>query len=68
MRRCLDETDVAEFAEVSADELERLITSAELMPTTPEAMLCHLDPSRSSGMTLDEARQALAENHEVIGQ
>jgi hypothetical protein len=66
MRRCLDAADVVEFAGVSADDLERLISAAGLEPTTPEALVCLIDPFGSYGTTVDSARQMLVEDQSEV--
>ncbi|WP_157557264.1 hypothetical protein [Isoptericola dokdonensis] len=69
LRRCLDDADATEYAGVSEDELERLITTAELKPTTAEAQLCTMDPFGSQGVSLDVARQVLdQEQREVVDE
>lgn len=66
LRRCLDAAGASEFSGVSADDLEHRLAAGELVPSTPEAKLCEVDPFGTLGLTLDDARRYLSEDGSAV--
>lgn len=66
LRRCLDAAGASEFAGVSADDLDHRLAAGELVPTTPEAKLCEVDPFGTQGLTLDDARLYLSDGGSTV--